>query len=127
MRISHWSSDVCSSDLRQAVAVLQVDVEGVLHRPRRMVQRIVQRGEVGPVVLDFGAVGHIETDRTEDFFDAFPTAGNGLDDAWAQAAAGQGDVDRSEDHTSELQSQLHISYASFCMTQNNTSSIKNNE
>ena len=36
---------------------LQVDVERVLHRARRMVLRVVERGEVVPVGLDLRAVG----------------------------------------------------------------------
>src|SRR3546814_9449457 len=35
----------------------------------------------------------------------------------ACAAAGAGPFDRSEEHTSELQSLMRISYAVFCLTQ----------
>ena len=46
-----------------ALVVLQVDVERVLHRARRMVLRVVERGEVVAVGLDLGAVGDVEADR----------------------------------------------------------------
>ncbi len=77
-----------------AVAILAIDIEGVLHRARRMILRAVQCGKVGPVGFDFGAVSHVETDRTENFFDTLPRAHHRMDTAYATAAARQGDVDR---------------------------------
>src|SRR5690606_17492687 len=65
-RIAHLhGAGMGTQQQRQAVAVLQVDVEGVLHGARRVVQRVVQRGEVGPVVFNLGAVGHVEADGAE--------------------------------------------------------------
>ncbi len=58
-----------------------------------MVFRVVQCGEIGPVVFDLGAVGHVETDRTEDLLDALPGADHRVDAARAASPAGQGDVD----------------------------------
>src|SRR3546814_2531997 len=45
----------------------------------------------------------------------------GVDGELHVGAAGV-DADRSEEHTSELQSLLRISYAVFCLTKNNTPS-----
>ena len=57
-----------------ALLVLHVDVEGVLHRARRMVLRVVQCGEAHPVGLDLGAVGDVEAHRAEDRLDALDRA-----------------------------------------------------
>src|SRR3546814_2752387 len=43
-------------------------------------------------------------------------------DRGEQAADGAGDLVRSEEHTSELQSLMRISYAVFCLTTKNTTS-----
>src|SRR3546814_7454489 len=68
MRISDWSSDVCSSDLG---------------RPR-------QGPDLFPAQPDAGATG-------------------------AGRHAAGGILQRSEEHTSELQSLMRISYAVFCL------------
>jgi hypothetical protein len=59
-----------------------------------MVLRVVQRGEVVPVGLDFRAVGDIEADRAEDLFDAPPAAADRVQAAPSAAAARQRDVER---------------------------------
>ncbi|MNI35024.1 hypothetical protein D3C73_890350 [compost metagenome] len=77
---------------RQAVGVVHVDVERVLHGTRRMVQRVVQSGEIGPVVFHFGAVGHVEANGTEDGFHSFPGPDHRMDAPRRATAARQGDV-----------------------------------
>src|SRR3546814_8879296 len=100
MRISDWSSDVCSSDL-------------VLHRG---VIRIEEDAELGGVeilrILDrrsfLDPVGIVEHDaQVANAADA----GFGTDGRLAGLYARV----RSEEHTSELQSLLRISYAVFCL------------
>ncbi len=59
-----------------------------------MVLRVVQRREVGPVVLDLRAVGDREADRAEDLLDAAPGAADRVQAAAAAAAARQRDVER---------------------------------
>src|SRR3546814_4056509 len=102
MRISDWSSDVCSSDL--------VDCQ---HRRNRHGHRVADPAETGgeadAVVVHFqpghSAVGDVEH---------HPAV---LDRVRRHAHAGLGGVDqRSEEHTSELQSLMRISYAVFCLT-----------
>ena len=83
-----------AQDERQAVLVLQVDVERVLHRARRMVLGIVERGEVVPVGLDLRAVGDLEAERMPDFLDALPGAQHRVDAAAAAPAPGQRDIER---------------------------------
>src|SRR3546814_7359998 len=100
MRISDWSSDVCSSDL----VLLQPFQEADDLHFKRGVER--SRGLVGDEQVRLGHQGH----------------GNG--DALAHAARElvrigreprRGVRDRSEEHTSELQSLMRISYAVFCL------------
>ncbi len=76
-RVAHLHrAGVRAQQQRLAVRVLRVDVERVLHRARRMVLGVVQRGEVVPVVLDLRTVGDVEADRAEDLLDALPGAGD---------------------------------------------------
>src|SRR3546814_4791665 len=114
MRISDWSSDVCSSDLEGFVGVLPADEArhlrvdlarkvriGGLHRCREG-----QRVEVERVAGD-------DVDRAADaaFLDV------GLR-AFVDFEAPD-DLGRSEEHTSELQSLMRISYAVFCLKKKN--------
>src|SRR3546814_5438888 len=92
MRISDWSSDVCSSDL---VRVAQDD---------RIVARIFD-DEPKPLIPLFKFA-----QQTLEFVLAFAGADGGTD------GTGQGDcLNRSEEHTSELQSLMRNSYAVFCL------------
>src|SRR3546814_4737258 len=115
MRISDWSSDVCSSDLlRSLLGVLFIPVflgiiytNGLLSDAREDVSRtrsdwesaelVVKRAEPQPgqAAADTAALAKARADLT------------------AKAA----DHDRSEEHTSELQSLMRISYAVFCLKQ----------
>src|SRR3546814_1078372 len=141
MRISDWSSDVCSSDLRAG------DVD------------LLAEGGIGSgdAVIDLLAHGHFELEEPLDLFplheaghleqlgavpfDGFLRVGGQL------VAVRQGDADdtahlagavigrrnrrriehqrlaafeRSEEHTSELQSLMRISYAVFCLKKKTT-------
>src|SRR3546814_6222725 len=104
MRISDWSSDVCSSDLLPAQAqqftarLGDVDVDRVelLHGGQR-------RGLVGG---DQRALGHRRL--------ADAATDGGHDPRAVELHPGAGDH-RSEEHTSELQSLMRISYAVFCL------------
>src|SRR3546814_7249163 len=129
MRISDWSSDVCSSDLgdRLQGRSAQVDIDG----PRE--PKIARVGEI-----DAGAVATIEAAGDEAIVDRKPIvgrigvrvrAGERREAARARATgaakadrtkhwarkADTGVVERSEEHTSELQSLMRISYAVFCL------------
>src|SRR3546814_6864468 len=81
MRISDWSSDVCSSDL------LDLDYY-LLNQPFTPSLKSSQiNGESYKLVLDFSFPLFLRKERG-----------------------------RSEEHTSELQSLMRISYAVFCLT-----------
>src|SRR3546814_1159406 len=94
MRISDWSSDVCSSDL---------PVHGPVHGCGARL-----RDDPGAA----GRGGRLPRARSGNVAavpGAQPVPFNG------EGAAAAGSVDRSEEHTSELQSLMRISYAVFCL------------
>src|SRR3546814_4263345 len=115
MRISDWSSDVCSSDL-------MLDIQ--------------PRSTFGPV--DFAAMGRAMGARGYRA-ETLEEARVALRDAWqgqgpavidiltsddASPSVDWGRLDtRSEEHTSELPSLMRISYAVFCLKQKTKQSI----
>src|SRR3546814_5150619 len=107
MRIRDWSSDVCSSDLVTATRGLRqnVDQEDGRQQAHHLVRRDVGAGgkaaarrALGVPVGEEGA-----PQRRQRCFLLLPQAPVGA--AWR----------RSEEHTSELQSLMRISYAVFCL------------
>src|SRR3546814_2204965 len=95
MRISDWSSDVCSSDLYgKHYTIAWPSEEHDSGRPCR-------RSPLYAILKEQGAC-----------------FGEKL--GWERpnwyADADRGEVARSEEHTSELQSLMRISYAVFCLT-----------
>src|SRR3546814_9106989 len=129
MRISDWSSDVCSSDLavvaeatlRARIAAktaasaaiaeghggiaVAVDLAAVILRALRLVgQQVVRLGDVGEFLRRLGIVLVLVGMQ---FLGEL--AIGGLDLRIARTL-------RSEEHTSELQSLMRISYAVFCLT-----------
>src|SRR3546814_8304743 len=114
MRISDWSSDVCSSDLRGRVE-LRPPVEEVRHHPREnQHQRHHQdldedEGHRAPVDLAGGDLaGQLAGDLVDIVMDRRHTAQEEQREAERR-------MHRSEEHTSELQSLMRISYAVFCL------------
>src|SRR3546814_7697804 len=105
MRISDWSSDVCSSDLpgveavkerllyRQLIECARCFEEGVLETP--------EDGEIG-AIFGWGFAPY-----TGGPFSNMDTVGIGAVVAVLDR--------RSEEHTSELQSLMRISYAVLCL------------
>src|SRR3546814_2872227 len=123
MRISDWSSDVCSSDLIERTTSV-VDLGELFNR-------------LGPIV------GAIDPAQVNEFLDTITAALEGREDdigatlddlaTLVSGLASRDDAiqrlitnldvvaetvnrrDRSEEHTSELQSLMRISYAVFCL------------
>src|SRR3546814_10827021 len=114
MRISDWSSDVCSSDLPGALRGYRSDDE--------------LRYLVGPGVSAAAVWRMRECLDREGFHKVKIVVSSGFGPAkcrlMAEAKApidvvGTGSyLPRSEEHTSELQSLMRISYAVFCLKQN---------
>src|SRR3546814_4752249 len=101
MRISDWSSDVCSSDLDQLVRGAVAD-------------RALQRGgdqAHGDRIARLRGPGRLVVALEHPAFAI-------------EHAAHQ--VQRSEEHTSELQSLMRISYAVFCLKKKNQKSSSTN-
>src|SRR3546814_2873516 len=98
MRISEWSSDVCSSDLLGALRSLRDVRRRGTHHGLRHSRQMPARGAVkkpygGGHGADYRGFAHpLPALR----FDQHPP-------------------ERSEEHTSELQSLMRISYAVFCL------------
>src|SRR3546814_7625932 len=109
MRISDWSSDVCSSDLTAHTAH-PLAWEGGQHHIQRQLHHLSGSHPAGSSPALSIACGQCSPDRSRG-------DGHRRFDQWDQAKeahdarAGQ----RSEEHTSELQSLMRISYAVFCL------------
>src|SRR3546814_2406854 len=131
MRISDWSSDVCSSDLalNELPAV-----------PYRTLRWDTPNDSLGRFDLIIGSDILYERDHAERLSALLPRhaqrvcevlitdPGRGNSATFTRALAAQdfvlverrcrmdeGDMPRSEEHTSELQSLMRISYAVFCL------------
>src|SRR3546814_6499607 len=133
MRNSYWSSDVCSSDLehqRQNAGKEEDEVEHQLHLRlgTRLPQAINEvaahmaaaRQRVGAAhheeraVHDEGDVKRPGGRRVEQVADD-DLVGHGEGHDQDQPGEGLAEPRRSEEHTSELQSLMRISYAVFCL------------
>src|SRR3546814_8783216 len=115
MRSSDWSSEVCSTELEVDLAALAVlhlalveDLEEQFQHVRvRLLDLVEQHYRVRPPPHRLGQHAALaETDVAR----------------WRALEAGNGvrllvlaHVDRSEEHTSELQSLMRIPYAVFCL------------
>src|SRR3546814_6115776 len=111
MRISDWSSDVCSSDL----ATCDGPVTVLGHSMGGGVAAVLAAREPGLVarVGLFDAAGVRFADNQ---FGLDVLAGKNPFGVHDRAALAQYfDILRSEEHTSELQSLMRISYAVFCL------------
>src|SRR3546814_1708074 len=126
MRNSDWSSDVCSSDLRLGlrarIARHLAEQFGRGHRVDVVAacEGVAQRGHVGHVrrepQLDLRIIGGDD--------DVARFRHEGVADLAADLGADRDVLEvrvRSEEHTSELQSLMRISYADFCLQKKNNS------
>src|SRR3546814_5724788 len=135
MRISDWSSDVCSSDLL-AHRGAKVDVAQVGRDDRHpyLVGAVDLAGTDGLDHVGHRVQGHRARaagidDQVADVVDRAAVRGlrayQHVDLAVAEAVAGG--YFRSEEHTSELQSLMRISYAVFCLKKTKTINQTNND
>src|SRR3546814_6489029 len=119
MRISDWSSDVCSSDLPSGADRFQQPFEqaaavgaavggldpafGMRHHAEDIAGRIEDAGDVARRAVDVGGIA--EGDAA---FAFEPVERIGIGEIIAVM------MRRSEEHTAELQSLMRTSYAVFC-------------
>src|SRR3546814_5096416 len=101
MRISDWSSDVCSSDLQALLADMAQSWPFFAALLDNM-EMVLAKSDMGIAARYAGLASAV------DGHDAIFTR---IRDGWRRAHDG---LLRSEEHTSELQSLMRISYAVFC-------------
>src|SRR3546814_3340030 len=129
MRISDWSSDVCSSDLKSASAPLPPTSSNLKVKPPAMPSSAIAGGLRAKTMASL-----IDVKKPI----AFPTKASELFSSPERCSHGLSIVNiipfawpwpkklkprttntlvtmRSEEHTSELQSLMRISYAAFCL------------
>src|SRR3546814_7830250 len=141
MRISDWSSDVCSSDLSLQSVELIVHVH-LSTRPgiglKCVAKAQLAHGvDDGVQIVRLGAVEADRSRRLQIARDQPVIAGEGAQVQHVQPVAAGVEIigvdrridarpavdaigERSEEHTSELQSLMRISYAVFCLTNKHT-------
>src|SRR3546814_10275341 len=115
MRISDWSSDVCSSDLiadqRQIVIIERKRLRGGKGSGRTYGQAGQKNGDcTGHNRHPFFRRSRISVSRR---ISAGGASGVGASSGFLKR------LTRSEEHTSELQSLMRISYAVFCLKKKN--------
>src|SRR3546814_4955053 len=125
MRISDWSSDVCSSDLRlaarRACAVTGVDLDTLTERQVAGEQSGIELGGqlLGAVLAEQVGAADVEVEQgvageQGEGLIALLAVAQQQRDVFRRVAGRVDDFQRSEEHTSELQSLMRISYAVFC-------------
>src|SRR3546814_4006790 len=112
MRISNWSSDVCSSDLLTTIE--QID-RVYVNFGQSSSDLLAIRGDMGSGKVSVPQLERVEVQLILEDGSAYPVIGH-LDflDLSIDEATG-----RSEEHTSELQSLMRISYAAFFLKKTN--------
>src|SRR3546814_4154712 len=126
MRISYWSSDVCSSDLGVGLAHDPVAAAQALVQYAKQAARFGHIAVPRPFVFVILAGEFIEeTELAEHRPDSAHLEHQPLNRFVARGGIPRSQPARSEEHTSELQSLMRISYAVFCLkkkTQTRTTS-----
>src|SRR3546814_2748645 len=117
MRISDWSSDVCSSDLTgvpwNESSYTNPTFDRLLDEAESMPDPNVRRekmAEIEQLMQDDGPIVQTYWTKLFTFYDK-RVVGFGMHPTYSV---------RSEEHTSELQSLMRISYAVFCLKQKQT-------
>src|SRR3546814_5918023 len=119
MRISDGRSDVCSSDLAGVDAMLDVErriviAAQVAPRGQRVAPHVARRRVTTP----FKIAEDLLVRRHD---------GRKSSELGRHVAQRQSRLDRSEEHTSELQSLMRISYAVFCLKKKKTNNTINSQ
>src|SRR3546814_10307205 len=112
MRISDWSSDVCSSDLRSCKSTGSGPALLAILRPAEWTGGDNPRMDSTCNIA--AALPALAAERPDQVAIRCPGRAGRYDIALSYAQL------RSEEHTSELQSLMRISYAVFCLKKKNT-------
>src|SRR3546814_1550537 len=116
MRISDWSSDVCSSDLLNFAAPLGVAVGPLAGA---LITEIID-WRAAFVIAGVAGLLFVPYFRWAVRDPSVQTRGEGVVAVEKLAPSERRDgLKRSEEHTSELQSLMRISYAVFCLKKKN--------
>src|SRR3546814_5689505 len=102
MRISDWSSDVCSSDLCKTGATCPANLVGT------------SNSDQASALTAFNNI----VNRMRLFMPEIGSANVTIDYDYSGLGYAGDPNGRSEEHTSELQSLMRISYAVFCLKKN---------
>src|SRR3546814_10825498 len=123
MRISDWSSDVCSSDLILKLSARQVEIGGNLGTPALTLEPLdqggiyvlemssYQREPTLSLTFDIAVLMNIKPDHIDR---------HGGFDGYVKAKRHIFHRQRSEEQTSEIQSLLRTPYAHICFKQKHT-------
>src|SRR3546814_4212566 len=121
MRISDWSSDVCSSDLASMPNPQRLSIQAISSRLSEMALRVTRR------LTCIAASPPPATIVIKSRINVAPSVGAGRSPPSMQGAHQRGRrtaqsaaPTRSEEHTSELQSLMRNSYAVFCLKKKKT-------
>src|SRR3546814_8840052 len=109
MRISDWSSDVCSSDLS---GTRGEDFDMSTARLAAVKPDVAREIPMQPASQDIWEKKYHLTSKSGEAIDVT------IDDTYKRIAKALAEAEptaRSEEHTSELQSLMRISYAVFCL------------
>src|SRR3546814_4493601 len=101
MRISDWSSDVCSSDLKRCSSVRSTTRLRSASRPSACTFTMISTMRCATACMRLPDVRRLATARSRKH-----SSGR---------CRTRRSIGRSEEHTSELQSLMRISYAVFCL------------
>src|SRR3546814_2834742 len=132
MRISDWSSDVCSSDLLDALRAQRRDearvgraAAGTFFRRRagELRQHLARRGAQPALGREERLTAAVPRHAEVQVVAFEQRLDLGLQPRRGPVRA-VAPVERSEEHTSELQSLMRISYAVFCLKKKTTAKHK---
>src|SRR3546814_8768526 len=124
MRISDWSSDVCSSDLKAFGADMGSDLDGTRSYMGDVLggKYLDQQNPYLESMID--QTNDSVMDRVNALFSKSGQTGSSrqIGELGKQLANNETNLrfQRSEEHTSELQSLMRISYAVFCLQKKKT-------
>src|SRR3546814_3072314 len=134
MRISDWSSDVCSSDLPRLLQPHRPSWQAPQDRdpPQREHSRELLHRQLGgnmmmsAVVVGWRHLRHRSSNLSPDAANLHLCRDRRLfHGAFGQTAENHRPRIRSEEHTSELQSLMRISYAVFCLKKKRKTNTNN--